>query len=246
WNSARKMSKLRETVGEDMDELEENEEEASNSAGNTAGGISPFKRQNLVDPASLTILPEYEAAFEENNELVGWLKIPNTTIDYPVVQKAEDNEYYLSHSFDNEPDSGGTLFVDYRSDIANPTTNTIVYGHNMHNGTMFGTISNYLERDFFDSHKKIKFNTIFEKRNYEVVAVCLAEVIYQDDNSYRYYNFIQASNMAEWQAFVANVKALSVFDDPIELEKTDEVLTLSTCNDYVQDGRLFLVAKRVK
>ncbi len=261
WNSARKLSKLRDAVGEeaedtresDDDSLKENtttlrKEEGANSAGNKAssGEVNPFERKELIDPSTLTVLPEYQPAFEENNELVGWLDIPNTTINYPVVQKADDNEYYLSHAFDNTPDSGGTLFVDYRSDITNPTTNTIIYGHNMHNGTMFGRISDYLNKEYYEEHKKLHFNTIFEKRDYEVVAVCLAEVIYQDENSYRYYNFIQASNQAEWDAFVANVKALSVFGDDIDLVKTDEVLTLSTCNDYVQDGRMFLVARRVR
>ena len=258
WNSARKLSKLRDTVGEETvaedAELTDNStkeirlEEGANSAGNKAssGEVNPFERGELIDPSTLTILPEYQEAFNANNELVGWLTIPDTTIDYPVVQKADDNEYYLSHAFDNTPDTAGTLFVDYRSDITNPTTNTIIYGHNMHNKTMFGTVSDYLDKAYFDTHKTVHFNTIFEKRNYEIVAVCLAEVIYQDENSYRYYNFIQASNQAEWDAFVANVKALSVFGEDIDLIKTDEVLTLSTCNDYVQDGRLFLVARRVR
>ncbi len=265
WQSARKLSKLRDTVEQEESEVKGESgpkeeaslkeeptkikrEEGANSAGNKAssGEVNPFAREELVDPSTLTILPEYQAAFEENNELVGWLTIPDTSIDYPVVQKADDNEYYLSHAFDNTPDTGGTLFVDYRSDITNPTTNTIIYGHNMHNKTMFGTISEYLDRNFYDSHREVSFNTIFEKRSYEIVAVCLAEVIYQDENSYRYYNFIQASNQAEWDAFVANVKALSIYEGDIDLVKTDEVLTLSTCNDFVQDGRLFLVAKRVE
>ncbi|MBQ9632428.1 MAG: class B sortase [Lachnospiraceae bacterium] len=259
WNSARKLSKLRDTVGEEgtteaggdklVDEStgELRKEEGANSAGNTAssGEVDPFARGELIDPSTLEILPEYQAAFDENNELVGWLTIPDTAIDYPVVQKADDNEYYLSHAFDNTPDTAGTLFVDYRSDITNPTTNTIIYGHNMHNKTMFGTVSDYLDRNFFETHKRVQFNTIFEKREYEIVAVCLAEVIYQDENSYRYYNFIQASNQAEGAAFVAKVKALSVFGEDIDLVKTDEILTLSTCNDYVQDGRLFLVARRL-
>ena len=253
WYSTRKLSKLRDTVSAKISDDEDAKKQKKDSSEGNSAGFSeeideenPFERKELIDPSTLTILPEYQTAFTQNNEMVGWLTIPNTTIDYPVVQKGGDNEYYLSHAFDNSVDSAGTLFVDYRSDIVNPTTNTIIYGHNMHNGTMFGTVSDFLNREYYEGHRIIHFNTIFERRKYKIIAVCLAEVVYQDENSYRYYNFIQASNQAEWNAFVENVKYLSVFGDDIKLEKTDEVLTISTCNDYVQDGRLFLVAKRTK
>ena len=112
---------------------------------------------------------------------------------------------------------------------------------------MFGGLKNYLDQSFYENHKTITFNTIYEHRTYEVVAVGLSEVEYQDTNAYRYYNFIQASNRAEWQAFIDNVKSLSVYDfDTSSIKETDKFLTLSTCNDYTEDGRLFIVAKRVE
>ena len=208
--------------------------------------VDPFARDELVDPATLTVLPEYEEFLSENPDLVGWLTIQGTKVDYPVVQKTEDNDYYLNHSFDGSEDSAGTIYVDYRSDIVNPTTNTMVYGHNMKNGTMFGSLKNYLQEDFFKEYRYIQFNTIYEHRLYQVVSVGLSEVAYQDENSYRYYNFIQANNMEEWQEFVDNVNSLAIYQSDVTLEPSDEILTLSTCNSYTEDGRLFIVAKRIQ
>ena len=95
------------------------------------------------------------------------------------------------------------------------------------------------------SQLDIQFNTIYEHRLYQVVSVGLSEVAYQDENSYRYYNFIQANNMEEWQEFVDNVNSLAIYQSDVTLEPSDEILTLSTCNSYTEDGRLFIVAKRI-
>lgn len=207
----------------------------------------PFanKDDEQVDPSTLSILPAYKELYDQNNDLAGWLTIDGTVVDYPVMQ-TDDNEYYLKHDFDKKEDSSGALFVDYRSDIVNPTVNTIIYGHNMNNGSMFGSLKNYLDEDYYDQHKNVEFNTIYEKRKYEIVAVCLAQVEASSDNSFRYYNFIDASNMNEWNAFVTSISSMSVFGSDIDIEAGDEVLTLSTCNNYTEDGRLFLVAKRIK
>ncbi|MCR5641159.1 MAG: class B sortase [Lachnospiraceae bacterium] len=206
----------------------------------------PFARENPVDPSTLTVLPEYEEFLAQNPDLVGWLTIQGTNVDYPVVQKADDNEYYLNHSFDYSENSAGSIYVDYRSDIVNPNTNTMVYGHNMKNGTMFGSLKNYLEEDFFKEYRYIQFNTIYEHRLYQVVCVGLSDVAYQDEDSYRYYDFIQANNMEEWEAFVSNVESLAIYKSDITLAPEDEILTLSTCNSYTEDGRLFIVAKRIQ
>lgn len=208
---------------------------------------NPYRHEELIDESTLEVLPEYADLVAQNDEMVGWLTIPQTPIDYPVMQRENDNEFYLKHAFDKSELAAGTLFADYRSDTVNPTTNTIIYGHYMRNGTMFGTLEDYLDETYYNEHKMVNFNTIYEHRTYEVVAVCLSKVEYQDENSYRYYNFIQAGNRAEWDAFVKNVKKLSVFGDDVDLSmnQPEEVLTLSTCNYYVQDGRMFLVAKRI-
>ena len=199
----------------------------------------------VVDPKTLTVLPEYEGYLKENPDFIGWLVVPDTQVNYPVLQ-GDDNGYYLNHGFDGKEDSAGIPFMDYRCDYINPTTNTIIYGHNMNNGSMFGELSKYLEQSFYESHQVITLDTIYEKREYRVVAVCLSEVQYQDNNNFRYYNFINADNDAEYDAFLETIKELSVYGNYIDIQKTDKLLTLSTCNNYTEDGRLFIVAKRIK
>lgn len=206
-----------------------------------------FELPVKVNEADLTILPEYASLYSQYPDFRGWLKIDGTNVDYPLMQRAGDvnNEYYLDKAYDGSNDSNGSLFIDYRSDIVNPTDNTIIYGHNMNSGMMFGDLKNYLEEDYYNSHRTVKFDTLYEEREYEIVAVCLSKVQDAGANDFRYYNFIDARNQAEWTAFVDNVNALSVFSLDSGLKVGDEVLTLSTCNNYTDDGRLFLVAKRV-
>ncbi len=198
-----------------------------------------------TDGKPLVILPEYNEAYSKNKDLVGWIKIDGTSIDYPVLCKDKDNEYYLNHSFEKADDKNGSIFMDYRSDIVNPTTNTIIYGHNMSSGMMFGSLKNYLDESFFRDHKTISFDTLYEKRQYEIVAVCLSNVAYQDEDQYRYYNFIQAKTKSEWDEFYNDVQSRNVYGTTVDMKEYDQLLTLSTCNKYMTDGRLFIVAKRV-
>lgn len=234
--------------------------ESGSGQGETDMSVTdPFQDKPLIDASTLSILPEYQALFDENNDMVGWLEIPEVNkpespfLSYPVVQTERDagvgdtgKYYYLRKNFDGEDDSNGTLFMDYRSDFVNPTTNTIIYGHNMRSGLMFGNLSDYYEsRDFYENHKTIFFNTIYEHREYEVIAVCLSQVNYQDENTFRYYNFIDASNIDEWNEFIENVKSLSIYPRDLKVSPGTELLTLSTCDSYKENGRLFIVAKRV-
>ncbi len=202
------------------------------------------EEDDYIDPSTLTVLEEYAAIYEENPDTVGWLTIEGTSIDY-VVMQSDDNEYYLRRSFYGESTTSGTLFVDYRGDIVNPTYNTIIYGHNMRSGTMFGGLKKYLEEGYLEEHPTINFNTIYEYRTYEILAVCLSMVSYQDEDTYRYYDFISASTSVELNAFKENVAEHAVYGSAEELTLQDQILTLSTCNTYTEDGRLFIVAKRV-
>lgn len=196
------------------------------------------------DQINLVVLPEYQELYAQNSDLVGWIYIMDTDVNYPVMQTVDDPEYYLRRDFYGNKDKAGTIFVDSRCDIVNPTSNTIVYGHNMSNGTMFGTLKNFLEEDFYLSHRTIIFNTIYEKRTYEIEAVGLSEVAYQDDaDSYRYYNFVNASSEEEFEEFKNYVSEHSIFNKEVDITMDDEILTLSTCNSYTEDGRLFIVAR---
>ncbi len=199
----------------------------------------------LAEAAAPVVLPEYAAMYEQYPDLVGWIRIPDTKVDLPVM-KGTDNDYYLHRNIDGAEDINGTLFLDCRADIQKPSTNLIIYGHNMKSGEMFGGLKQYLDEPYLLEHSTIQFDTIYEKHTYQIIAVCLTDVGAQTDDSYRYYNFIEAANEEEFSAFMENIRSCSVYDSSQGVTLSDNLLTLSTCNSYVEDGRLFLVAKKIQ
>jgi sortase B len=232
-------------IDNDNDDIDSVED--SNAAANEITEdliVSPWDKNYAADERE--ILPDMTELYSQNSDFVGILEVVDTDINYPVCQTPNDPEYYLRRDFYGETSTAGTLFVDYRCDIVNPTTNTIIYGHNMRSGTMFGGLKRYLDYDYYQSHKTIIFKTLYEEQEYEIVGVGLSAVGYDDDDSYKYYNFIDAVTGSELQEFLDNIQSLSVYDETIDISSTDKILTLSTCNSYTEDGRMFVVAKRVK
>lgn len=195
------------------------------------------------EPVALDILSEYQTLYEKNKELIGWLTIEGTKIDYPVLQ-AKDNEYYLKRDFYGEEDRHGSLFLDTNSDILLPTTNFIIYGHNMKDGTMFSALRNYKKESFYQQHNIITFNTIYEKAQYEIVSVFLSQVYLQNQEVFKYYQFIHASSKKEFNEFYNNIKELSLYDTGVDVQYGDTFITLSTCDYTTKDGRLVVVAKK--
>lgn len=191
------------------------------------------------------VLPEFQALYEQNSDLAGWLKIEGTNVDYPVMQPvAQSSDFYLNHDFDGKEDINGSLFLDSRNVLSEPNDNMIIYGHNMKSGMMFGELKQYLEPQYWREHRKVTFNTIYEKAEYEIVAVCLSKVAEDKAGEFKYYDFIDAGNKKAFRRFVKNIKKLNIMDEEIDLSYGDKLLTLSTCNSYTEDGRLFLVAKK--
>lgn len=193
---------------------------------------------------SADILTRFETLYEQNNDLVGWLAIEDTDIDYPVVQ-CEDDEYYLYHNFNKEKDKYGCLFVKSRADINTPETNFIIYGHSMKDGSMFGSLADYESFEFYQKHSLIRFDTLYEERIYEVMAVFPSQVYGEDEDTFKYYQFYQADTEEEFNYFYENVKNLSLYDTGVTAEYGDTFITLSTCAYHVEDGRFVVVAKRL-
>ena len=233
------------SVDDEQGDSGETEEKSKGSAKNTKASKNKKNVKKKIDPADLTVLKKYKELYKQNKDLAGWLSIEGTVINYPVMQTGKKNpDFYLHNDFEKKESDHGTLFVDARNDYVNRDTNLIIYGHNMRDGTMFGGLKSFMDQEYFKNHQKLVFDTIYEKAEYRIVAVCLSKVNYQDDHTFRYYNFLNASNKEEFQAFLANIQQLTVFDQKIDISYGDELLTLSTCNSYVQDGRLFLIAKK--
>jgi len=253
YNSNTDNSQNTVNIEEENDDIDSVEDSDDANVSQNASSASDITEDLITSPwdtnyavGEREILSNMVDLYNQNSDVVGVLEIVGTDINYPVMQTPTDPEYYLRRDFYGESSTGGTLFVDYRCDILNQTTNTIIYGHNMRSGTMFGGLKLYLDYDYYQSHKTIKFRTLYEEQEYEVVAVGLSSVGYDDDNSYKYYNFIDAVTGSELQEFLDNIQSLSVYDETINVSSTDKLLTLSTCNTYREDGRMFVVAKRIK
>lgn len=193
----------------------------------------------------LVILDKYAGLYAENADLVGWLSIEGMKINYPVMQCGDD-EYYLHHDFYGNEDKYGCLYVREMADVNTPGTNFIIYGHNMKDGSMFGDLDFYKEETFYKEHSIISFDTLYEERAYEIVAVFLSRGYGENDEVFKYYDFYEADTPEEFLDFYENIKSMSLYDTEVTAEYGDTFLTLSTCAYHEEDGRLVVVAKRIE
>ncbi len=197
------------------------------------------------EDVELAVLPEYETLYNKNKKLIGWLKIDDTNIDYPVMQTG-NNEYYLDHNFNQEYDKNGSLFMDAACDVVHRNTNLIIYGHHMRSGKMFGSLNNYSKKEYYEKHSTIRFDTIYEKGLYEVMYVFRSRIYNEDEVVFKYYQFFDAASEKEFESNMQEMAALSLYDTGVTASFGDELLTLSTCDSSEQDGRFVVVAKRIK
>lgn len=191
------------------------------------------------------ILEEYKKIYNMNKKLIGWLKIDDTNIDYPVMQ-TDNNEYYLDHNLNQEKDNNGSIFMDKDCDVIVRNTNFILYGHHMKDGSMFGGLSKYSSKEYYSEHKYINFDTIYEKGTYEVMYVFRSEIYNKEDIVFKYYQFIDAASEKEFNSYMKEMEAMSLYETGVTAQYGDKLLTLSTCDYSVTDGRFVVVAKRIE
>ncbi|MCH5213295.1 MAG: class B sortase [Oscillospiraceae bacterium] len=189
------------------------------------------------------MLTRYYPLYERSNDMSGWIKIDGTCIDYPVMYRAESNAYYLHRNFDGEDNSAGMPFLDYQCDPRGSSQNMIIYAHNMRNGTMFHELLNYRDHDFAASYPYINFDTLYERRQYQIFAVFNTRVGAPDE--FKYYEFINAENNEEFNAFVDECIAHSLYSTDMRPEYGDELITLSTCSYNANDERFVVVGKLI-
>lgn len=191
------------------------------------------------------VLPEYQAILNKNQKLIGWVKIDDTIIDYPVMQTV-NNEYYLDHNFNQEEDKNGCIFMDCQCDVIKGCDNIILYGHHMKSGKMFGTLNKYSQQTYYEEHPVIQFDTIYEKGEYQVMYVFRSKVYSEEDVNFKYYQFINAVSEKEFYSYLNEMAALSLYDTGVTATYGDRLLTLSTCDYRENKGRFVVVAKKIK
>ena len=180
--------------------------------------------------------------YKINNDIVGWLKIENTNINYPVMQTKDRPDYYLRKNFYKEYSVFGTPYIDENCDIENGN-NLIIYGHHINGNKMFGELENYKNEEYYNKHKFIKFYTLNEKAEYEIISVFKTTVY--NDNGFKYYQYYNLEDEREFETFINKCKELSLYDTQKIAKYGDKLLTLSTCEYSQNNGRLVVVARKI-
>lgn len=199
----------------------------------------------VTDPKTgqtISVLAEYAEVYTMNSDLVGWIQIDDTRINYPVMQSPHSPDYYLKRSFSKEYSSHGCIYAREVCDIFAPSDNITLYGHNMKDSSMFADLFQYRRYDFWQTHRTFRFDTISERHTYAVLAVFVTTA--SEGKGFHYHRFVDAADPAEFDDFVDAVKSLALFDTGVDAEYGDKLLTLSTCEYSRTNGRL-VVAKRI-
>lgn len=186
---------------------------------------------------------EYKGLSEQNPDFFGWISIPDTKIDYPVMYTPDDPEYYLHRAFDKSDSSSGTPFID--GACFYNCGNYSIFGHHMNSGTMFAGLLKYKDESYCKEHPKIYFDTLKDLGEYEVMAAFYSKAYNETDTDvFRYYNYTNLSDEETFNEYVNNVKSAALYDTGVDAKYGDQLITLSTCSYHTDNGRFVVVARR--
>lgn len=196
------------------------------------------------DESTPSVQKKYSDIYALNADFWGWINIEGTPIDYPVMHTPSDSEYYLRRAFDKSYLVSGTPFLDGR--CYEGCGNYIIYGHNMKNKSMFGTLPEYASENYWKEHRIIKLDTLYDSSEYEVVAAFYSKVYHQGEDGFYYNNYPDLTNPDTFDEYVYSVKKESIYKYDFPIEYGDQLITLSTCSYHTTDGRFVVVAKKYK
>lgn len=177
--------------------------------------------------------------------MVGWIQIEGTRIDYPVMQTPADPNYYLKHDFEKRYTDYGCPFMQADCDVLSQSDNLILYGHNMKDGSMFADLAKYGSKDFWQAHKTVWFDTALGGSAYEIFAVIHTTVQADAADAFLFYLFVDAASAEQFADYVSACKARALYDTGVSAQYGDKLLTLSTCDNITDNGRLLVIAKRI-
>ncbi|MGE7842121.1 class B sortase [Lysinibacillus sp. NPDC093712] len=195
---------------------------------------------NAEIKSKYTIRPQFDDLLAVNDRIVGWISVDNTKLNNPILH-ADNNEFYLNHNYKDRESRAGSVFMDYRNDALDISRNTILYGHAMKDGTMFGSLKNYLKQDYANAHRTIYLDTLYEGYDVEVFAAYETTIDF-------YYIETEFKTDEEFIQFIGEVQKRSTIDMNVDVGPDDKIITLSTCKDSVisDDHRFVVQGKLVK
>ena len=197
-----------------------------------------------VDTDSADLLETYANIKAQNEDFIGWIKINDTEIDYPVMYSADEPEKYLHRDFDGSKSEEGLPFVDHRCSVNPDSDNVIIYAHNMKSGSMFASLEKYANKDYYAIHPVIDFNSLDELRQYEVVCAFYDRVYYSDEEVFKFYNILNIPDEGYFRYVVDELRDKALYDTGVSLTYGDSFITLVTCSYQEENGRFVVVARR--
>ena len=195
-----------------------------------------------TEPVMLDYMAEL---YERNQDVAGYVKIAGTKIDYPVVFTPDDADKYLYTNLDGAYSYAGEINMDVRCTIEPESPNIILNGHNMKNGTMFNSILNYEQQEYWEEHPIINYSTLYEEREYMVIAAYRDQIYSAGADVFRYYEFTDPQTEEEFNEGMEYMMSRAAYDTGISAEFGDRLLLLVTCAYHVENGRFVVVAKEV-
>ncbi len=204
------------------------------------------KYPHLIDIKFPTgILVDYALYYSQNPQTIGYLKIDGTKIDTPVVQ-ADNNKYYLNHDFYGKSTSYGAIYASYKNSFQPFDRNTLLYGHNMNDGSRFADLLNYRNLEYYKKHPIIQFDSLYEKVYWKVCAVIITNGSTESDNGYFFdFTFNHCSDLC-YEEYIEEIKKRSLYDTGVDILPTDRLLTLCTCTYEYNDARLLVIARMLR
>jgi sortase B len=183
------------------------------------------------------IMNKFHRLLEINNDVIGWIKIPGTKIDYPVV-KTDNNDFYLEHDINQKKSKAGTIFMDFRNQGDGTDKHTILYGHHMRDGSMFTELMKFKQKEFIGENMTILFDTLYEEITFEIFSVYVTGTDF-------YYIETSFSSDGEYLDFLKIIQEKSMFERDLTLKAEDQILTLSTCTYEFDNARFVVHARRI-
>ena len=208
----------------------------------TQATVPPTTAATVPPTEPREVLPRFLELYQKNPDLAGWLTIPGTRIDYPVMYSPDEPERYLHANFEVSYSFAGLPFIDAACDPE--SGNRIIYAHNMLDGSMFRTLLKYQQKDFWQRNPVISFNTLYEEQEYEVVAAFYDKVYKKSDTNFKFYQFYDTSDQSSFDEAMAYYREHALYDTGVTAQCGDLFLTLVTCAYQTENGRFVVVARK--
>ena len=236
---SREQAKKFDALAQLKEEAKENAAEPQ--ATEETGPDATYSDADIRDANNMLV--EYGELYALNSDVVGWIRIDGTKLDYPVMQTPDNPNYYLYRDFDGKDSARGCIYAREECDINEPSDNITMYGHNMRDGSMFAAANAYVHKATWEENPLIFFDTLYEYHTYKIFSVFKTSA--NIGEGFTYHNMIDAQNKEDFDQFIAKCKDLSFYDTGITPQYGDKIICLSTCEYTLDNGRLVIAAVRI-